>query len=250
MKKILLPFIFILLFNVGYSEENQLENILNVETTFLNNIPQTNENIVNENIINKNIIDESQYMFFYDAFGLRDKLNYRVFKMALKGFSKIEKKKTDYLVIVDYSQPSNNKRFFVLNMGTFNLEDYTYVAHGKNSGAEMAVSFSNKLNSYKSSVGFYLTGKTYNGRYGYSLKLYGLEEGYNSNAYKRGVVIHGAEASEPEYLKKFGFLGRTEGCPAVPKSLNKQIIEKIREGSVLFIFGNDNKYIRDSKLIK
>ena len=135
-------------------------------------------------------------------------------------------------------------------MENFTLEDYTYVAHGKNSGADTAVSFSNKMNSYKSSVGFYLTGKPYNGRYGYSLKLFGLEDGYNSNAFKRGVVIHGASASEPEYINKFGFLGRTEGCPAVPKSLNKKIIEKIKNGSVLFIYGNDTKYLRDSKYIK
>lgn len=230
MKKIFMLFILITIYTTSYSNEIILENI----------IPQNQETV----------IEESQYMFLYNNFQLADKINYKIFKMAVKGYSKIKNKKNNYLTIIDYSKPSNEKRFAVLNMNTLKLEDYTYVAHGKNTGAETAVSFSNKLNSYKSSLGFYLTGKTYNGRYGYSLKLYGLEERFNSNAYTRGVVIHGAEASEPEYLKKFGFLGRTEGCPAVPKSLNKNIIEKIRNGSVVFVYGNDEKYLKESALIK
>ena len=240
MKKILLTFFSILTFTLSYGDEISFQNIINPEKVFINTIPQNKGTYV----------DESQYLFLYNNFNLKDKLSYRIFKMALKGYSKISERKTKYLVIADYSKPSYEKRFFVLNMENFTLEDYTYVAHGKNSGADTAVSFSNKMNSYKSSVGFYLTGKPYNGRYGYSLKLFGLEDGYNSNAFKRGVVIHGASASEPEYIKKFGFLGRTEGCPAVPKSLNKKIIEKIKNGSVLFIYGNDTKYLRDSKYIK
>ncbi|MCF2626392.1 murein L,D-transpeptidase catalytic domain family protein [Fusobacterium perfoetens] len=240
MKKILLTFFSILTFTLSYGDEISFQNIINPEKVFINTIPQNKGTYV----------DESQYLFLYNNFNLKDKLSYRIFKMALKGYSKIPERKTKYLVIADYSKPSYEKRFFVLNMENFTLEDYTYVAHGKNSGADTAVSFSNKMNSYKSSVGFYLTGKPYNGRYGYSLKLFGLEDGYNSNAFKRGVVIHGASASEPEYINKFGFLGRTEGCPAVPKSLNKKIIEKIKNGSVLFIYGNDTKYLRDSKYIK
>lgn len=240
MKKIFMHILLVLIFSSIYGENLKFESIYDKEKLFINTIPQDRETT----------IDESQYLFLYDSFDLKDKLDYRIFKMALRGYSKIKDRKKPYLIIVDYSKVSSEKRFFVLNMKTFILEDYTYVAHGKNSGADIAVSFSNKLNSYKSSIGFYLTGKTYNGRYGYSLKLYGLEEGYNSNAFKRGVVIHGASASEPSYIKKFGFLGRTEGCPALPKSLNKKIIEKIRNGSVLFIYGNDKKYLRDSKYIR
>ncbi len=240
MKKILLSFLLISVLNNVYGENLQIQNNFNNENLFLNSIPK--------NIgINSN---ESKYFFLYNSFDLKEKLDYRIFKMALNGYYKIQNKKTNYLIITDYSKISSEKRFFILNMETLKLEDYTYVAHGKNSGADLAVSFSNKLNSYKSSVGFYLTGKPYNGRYGYSLKLYGLEEGYNSNAFKRGVVIHGASASEPNYINKFGFLGRTEGCPAVPKSINKKIIDKIKNGSVLFIYGNDTKYLRDSKFIK
>lgn len=239
IKKIRILTSLIIFSGICYGNELSFENI-------------TPEKLFIENIVSQeksSAVDESQYMFLYNNFGLSDKISYRVFKMAMKGYSKIDKKK-NYLTIIDYSKPSSEKRFVILNMNTLKLEDYTYVAHGKNSGAEMAVSFSNKLNSYKSSLGFYLTGKTYNGRYGYSLKLYGLEERFNSNAYTRGVVIHGAAASEPEHLKNYGFLGRTEGCPAVPKSLNKAIIEKIQQGSVVFVYGNDEKYLKESEMIK
>ena len=184
MKKILLTFFSILTFTLSYGDEISFQNIINPEKVFINTTPQNKGTYV----------DESQYLFLYNNFNLKDKLSYRIFKMALKGYSKISERKTKYLVIADYSKPSY-ERLFVLNMENFTLEDYTYVAHGKNSGADTAVSFSNKMNSYKSSVGFYLTGKPYNGRYGYSLKLFGLEDGYNSNAFKRGVVIHGASAS-------------------------------------------------------
>ncbi|WP_300357982.1 murein L,D-transpeptidase catalytic domain family protein [Fusobacterium sp.] len=240
MKKTFLFFLLISVLNNVYGEDLQIQNNFNSENLFINSIPKSVGTSPNE----------SKYFFLYNTFDLKDKLDYRIFKMALNGYYKIPDKKTDYLIIADYSKLSSEKRFFILNMETLKLEEYTYVAHGKNSGADLAVSFSNKLNSYKSSIGFYLTGKPYNGRYGYSLKLYGLEDGYNSNAFKRGVVIHGASASEPSYIEKFGFLGRTEGCPAVPKSMSKKIIDKIKNGSVLFIYGNDTKYLRDSKLIK
>lgn len=244
LKKIKILAVSLVFSTLSYGNELEIENI-NPEKIFIENFM---ENIIPQD--RGTAVDESQYMFLYDNFRLSDKINYRIFKMAMKGYAKIDQKKNYYLTIIDYSKPSSEKRFVVLNMSTLEPEDYTYVAHGKNSGAEMAVSFSNKLNSYKSSLGFYLTGKTYNGRYGYSLKLYGLEERFNSNAYTRGVVIHGAAASEPEHLKNYGFLGRTEGCPAIPKSLNKGIIEKLQNGSVVFIYGNDEKYLRESQFIK
>ncbi len=240
MKKIMFLIFLIISYAQSYGEGIITSQNLSPEKIFMENIGPNSGSM----------IDESRYMFLYDSFQLSGKIEYRVFKMAVKGYYKIQNKKNHYLVIADYSKPSNEKRFIVLNMNTLKSEEYTYVAHGKNTGAETAVSFSNKVNSYKSSLGFYLTGKTYNGRYGYSLRLYGLEERYNSNAFTRGVVIHGAESSEETYLKKYGFLGRTEGCPAVPKSLNRQIINKIKNGSVLFIYGNDEKYLRESEYIK
>ena len=241
MKKII-TIIFLLIISVFSYSENFEEKTFEINNNFFNavTLPYENSEIINEN----------QYIFLYNLLGLEDKIEYRIFKMALKGYYKISEKKNNYLTIIDFSKSSNEKRFLTIDMNMNKLVYYTYVAHGKNSGVEYAVSFSNKLNSYKSSLGFYLTGKTYNGRYGYSLKLFGLEEGYNSNAFKRGVVIHGATTSEPEYIKKSGFLGRTEGCPAVPKSLNKEIVNTIRGGSVVFIYGNDDKYLRDSKYIK
>lgn len=234
MKKLLLVFSFILLSTLNFGEDIQ---------------PQ--KNIINEiSIAKSNLLDHIQLNVLYHNFELENKLDYSIFKMAMTGYSKINNKKKPYLIIVDYTKPSYEKRFFMLNMESNTLEYYTYVAHGKNSGVDMAISFSNKVNSYKSSLGFYLTGITYYGKFGFSLKLHGLEDHYNSNAYKRGVIIHGSNNSEEKYIKNYGFLGRTEGCPALPTSLNREIITKIKEGSVLFIFANDSKYIRDSKYIK
>lgn len=235
MKKILLIALFLVTTNFTIAKTRVIKKII------------SNSQI---KIMRMNVIEEEQFLFLYKKFELSDKVDYRIFKMALKGYSKIENKKTPYLIIVDYTKPSSEKRFVVLNMETQQLEDYTYVAHGRNTGVEMAISFSNKINSYKSSLGFYLTGITYYGKYGYSLKIHGLEQHYNTNAYKRGVVIHGSDNSEEKYLKNYGFLGRTEGCPALPTSLNRKIIDKIKKGSVLFIFANDSKYIRDSHYIK
>lgn len=234
MKKLLLFLILVFLSSFVYGENNGSQN-------------STAKNIEIQRGI---LMEDTELKTLYNEFGLQDKLNYKIFKMALNGYSKIQNKKKPYLVIVDYTKPSYEKRFLLLNMENKTLEYYTYVAHGKNSGIDKAISFSNKVNSYKSSLGFYLTGITYNGKFGLSLKLHGLEDHYNSNAYERGVIIHGSDNSEEKYIENYGFLGRTEGCPALPTSLHKEIVTKIKEGSVLFIFANDSKYIRDSKYIK
>lgn len=224
--------------------------VLSLTTKFMyaNTTPMRDKITVSKAQIFK--INENEILNSYKKLNFSEKLNYKIFKMAIKGYLKIKDKKTPYFIIIDYTKPSYEKRFFLLNMESLTIENNTYVAHGKNSGIDMAITFSNKMDSYKSSLGFYLTGETYNGKFGYSLKLHGLEQHYNSNAYKRGVIIHGADTSEEKYLKNYGFLGRTEGCPALPTSINKEILNKIKNGSVLFIFADDDKYLRDSKYIK
>lgn len=195
-------------------------------------------------------IPNEETNFLYEKYTLSDKLDYRIFKYAINGYEKIDNKNNKYLIIIDYSKSSDKKRFFLLNTETKELDTYTYVSHGKNSGVDMAITFSNKLNSYKSSLGFYLTGKSYYGKYGYSIKLYGLEDKFNSNAEVRHVVIHGFKEAEESYVKRNGFLGRTEGCPAIPKSLTEVVIKKIEKDSVVFIFANDKKYLEDSYYLK
>lgn len=189
-------------------------------------------------------------LLLYKNYQLENKIKYNVFKMAIKGYKKIENKDNKYFSIIDYSKPSYEKRMVILNLEEKKIEYYTYVAHGKNSGAEKAISFSNKLNSYKSSIGFYITEKPYYGKFGYSLRLKGLEENFNSNAGIRNIVFHGLEEDEKRSLKNFGFLCRTEGCPAIPKRISREVINKIKNGTIIFIYGNDESYLKESKYIK
>lgn len=143
----------------------------------------------------------------------------------------------NYVVIIDYSKPSSSPRLYLLNLKTGKVEKY-YVAHGVNSGENMAVSFSNKINSKKSSLGFYLTGSTYIGSHGNSLYLHGLEKS-NNNAFERTIVIHGASYVSEDFVKKYGRLGRSWGCPALSISANKKLLPLIKEGAVLYAFHKD-----------
>ena len=107
--------------------------------------------------------------------------------------------------------------------------------------------FSNKVSSHKSSLGFYVTEETYIGKNGLSLRLKGLERGFNSNARERYVVLHGADYASKEFIDKNGLLGNSEGCPAVPMALHRNIIEIAKEGTVLFIYFPDSKYLEESE---
>ena len=113
------------------------------------------------------------------------------------------------------------------------------VSHGKNSGELMAENFSNNPGSYTSSPGFYTTGETYFGKHGFSLRLDGIENGINDKARERAIVIHGADYVSPDFVKKYGRLGRSLGCPAVPEELSKEIIETIKDGTCLFVYDED-----------
>ncbi len=138
--------------------------------------------------------------------------------------------------IIDFSQPSGKKRLFIIDLNNYKVLFNTLVAHGKNTGQEIASSFSNQNESFKSSPGFYITRETYQGKNGYSLKLEGVERGINDKAYERGIVIHGAEYVSDAFVNARGFIGRSHGCPAVPVQLNRPIINTIKEGTCLFIY--------------
>ncbi|HEX6431685.1 MAG TPA: murein L,D-transpeptidase catalytic domain family protein [Niastella sp.] len=153
------------------------------------------------------------------------------------------------LTIIDFSLPSSKKRLFVIDVMTGRLLFNTFVSHGRNSGEEMATQFSNDINSFKSSLGFYVTGSTYKGEHGYSLRLEGKEAGINDNAYNRSIVMHAASYVNEKAVKMKGFIGRSLGCPAVPPALHKAIINTIKDGSCLFLYSPDKFYISHSKLI-
>lgn len=185
----------------------------------------------------------------YHAMELEELFDYKVFEMAMMGLENVDTENKDILTIIDFTKPSTEERFFVLDIRNREVLHVSHVAHGRNSGWNYATSFSNKSGSHQSSLGFYLTGKTYNGHNGYSLILHGLEKGFNDNAYDRAVVIHGADYCDPEMIPEDGRLGRSFGCPALPRTLNNAIINTIKEGSLLFIYANDENYLKKSAIL-
>ncbi|WP_051902345.1 murein L,D-transpeptidase catalytic domain family protein, partial [Photobacterium sanctipauli] len=138
------------------------------------------------------------------------------------------------LVLIDYSLPSNERRFYVINLLDKRLVYHTYTTHGIASGkGPYAERFSNKVNSRQTSLGVFKTAETYYGKYGYSLRLDGLSQGLNDNARKRAIVIHGANYASPSFLAQNNFLGWSWGCPALPPEKNREIIDLIKGGSII-----------------
>jgi len=150
------------------------------------------------------------------------------------------------ITIIDFTKPSDLERLFVIDLVEEKIIYKSLVAHGKNSGENYATSFSNNPESHQSSLGYYLTGKSYVGRHGNSLLLNGLEKGINDNARKRAVVIHGAEYVSQGYIESNGTLGRSFGCPALPAETASEIINTIQEESLLFIYSSDRNYCKNS----
>ncbi|MFB1077111.1 murein L,D-transpeptidase catalytic domain family protein [Photobacterium damselae] len=175
--------------------------------------------------------------YVYEKAKLNGIVDYEAFKKGFNAYNKIKGKKKSLLTIIDYSKPSNEKRFYVIDLKRNKLLYKTYVAHGVNSGLLMAKNFSNTVDSHKTSLGTYLTATTYNGSNGYSLKLQGLTRGKNTNALKRYIVIHGAKYATEAFIKHNGYLGRSWGCPALPPQLARKIIDTIKGGSVIFAYG-------------
>lgn len=176
------------------------------------------------------------------------------FDLAIKGLKKLcaegKLKNTNLVTIADYSQSSKKKRLYVIDLKNKKLLFNTYVAHGRNTGEEYARSFSNKEGSLKSSLGFYVTeNPMVCSHTGYSLTINGIEKGINDHAVMRAIIIHGADYATEDFIRKYGHLGRSFGCPALPPDLNKPIIDSIKGGTCLFIYNPDNNYISNSSLL-
>lgn len=181
-------------------------------------------------------MQEEKLREVYKKIGLSDSLDYEIFVKAINGYQKWKFSNNDVITIIDFSKPSFEKRCYVIDLAKKKLLHKTYVTHGKNSGFVYAQNFSNKPGSHQSSIGFFSTGETYYGKYGYSLRLDGLERNKNHLARKRAIVMHPSDYAKERFVQEHGRLGRSLGCPAIPPSKSKPIIKTIKDGSCLFIY--------------
>ncbi len=178
--------------------------------------------------------------------------NLETFIKAFEGYSALEsqgKVKNNILTIVDFSFSSTKERMWVIDMTNKKIVLQTLVSHGMNSGKEFAKSFSNQNESFKSSLGFFITGETYTGKHGISLKLDGQEYGLNDNARERAVVVHGADYVSKKLASRQGYIGRSQGCPAVAPEVAPTLINTIKNKSVLFIYHPTRMYVNKSRLV-
>ena len=154
------------------------------------------------------------------------------------------------LTVIDYSLPANEKRLWVFDLTKKELLFHTYVSHGIKSGALLSNYFSNKYDSKTSSIGVYTTDKSYYGREGLSLKLNGLEQGFNDHAYNRSLVMHGGWYLDEEFIKKYGRSGRSWGCPAVPEELAVPIINTIKDNTLFVVYYPNEQWLSTSKFLQ
>ncbi len=178
-----------------------------------------------------------------------DNLNPSVLKLALEAYncaklSGLSKSQT--LTIIDYSLPAAQKRMWVVDLASKQVLFNSLVSHGQGSGDKVSANyFSNTGKTHASSIGLYLTGYVYQGHNGYSLKLHGLDKGYNDRAESRNIVVHGAPYVN-EQIAQTGQLGRSWGCPAVPKNLAQPIINTIKNGTLVFAYYPDKGWLKKS----
>ncbi|MDB5232157.1 MAG: hypothetical protein JWN76_2962 [Chitinophagaceae bacterium] len=179
-------------------------------------------------------------------------LSQEAFTYAMKGYNNLlnegKIKNQDYITIVDFSQDSRSKRFYLIDLKNGKIVMNTYVAHGRNSGLDKTEKFSNVPESAESSLGFYITKNVYSGKHGESLKIAGQEEGFNDNAEARAIVVHGADYVNAGRVNS-GYMGRSLGCPALPVGQTAEAINYMKGGSVLFLYSPDENYLQNSSLL-
>ena len=153
------------------------------------------------------------------------------------------------LTVIDYSLPSSQPRLWVIDVESNRVLHHELVAHGEGSGTVVPVAFSNEMNSHQSSLGLFHTDEVYNGRFGYSLRLSGLEPGFNDKARARAIVMHGSSDVSPAVAAKFGMVGRSWGCPALPEDAAAPVIDNIAGGSAIFAYYPDADWLRESRYL-
>lgn len=202
---------------------------------------ETVKSIASDSLYNQ-YISNIYHQVHLDSAGLSE----QVFEKALTGFYNLKYSgllhNRSILTIADFDQESRKKRLYIIDLASKKLLLNTWVAHGQNSGGDKPAYFSNNINSNQSSLGFYLTGEVYYGKHGRSLKLDGMDQGFNSNARERSIVVHGASYVSQKSINQLGRLGRSQGCPAVPAKLADRVINTISDRTVLFINNSEQQY--------
>jgi hypothetical protein len=185
-------------------------------------------------------MDDSTYTYWVENIIDSTEMPTPAFNLALNGFYDLKMKglvrNDSILTIVDFSKSSDKKRLFILDLKNKKLIKNALVAHGMQSGVDIAESFSNRRMSNKSSLGLYVTNETYIGKHGYSLRIDGMSKDLNDNARKRAIVIHGADYVSTSFINENGRVGRSFGCPAVSMDEAEEIIDLIKDGSCLYIY--------------
>lgn len=248
MKKIFLPTSAVCLLTIFFAFSS-FKAKSNKAAASNNTLEVITSNISAENKLSAEAVSNLIYdSLELDEYGLsRD-----VMQMAYKGQQELVARgllnNEDVIAICDFSQSSSKKRLYIIDTRNYRILYNTYVAHGKNSGLTYAERFSNIPESLQSSLGFYRTKGTYIGKHGLSLKLDGLEHGFNDKAEARAIVMHGAEYIGSNRLGS-AYMGRSFGCPAVPQAESKAIINTLKNGSALFIYHPTQKYLNASRIL-
>ncbi len=205
--------------------------------------------------ITERAVSSSEELYKSISFEQGHELNEEVFFKALTGFENLKKagllnSESHLLTVCDFSMSSNTKRLWVIDINEKKVLFNSLVAHGKNTGEEFATNFSNTESSLQSSLGFYITDATYNGDNGFSLRLLGMDKGFNDAAYRRAIVMHGADYVSDEFAAMHKRIGRSWGCPAIPRDLTQPIINTIKGRNLLFIYYPDQNYLSRSEWLK
>jgi hypothetical protein len=156
----------------------------------------------------------------------------------------------ELLTIVDFSSPSNTKRLWVLDIKNNKVLYHTYVTHGTGNGFLYARRFSNNNETHESSLGLFQTKATYTGHVGYALRLNGLEDGYNNNAEKRAIVMHGAPYANADFIEHYGRLGRSWGCFAMPENIYQSVIDTVKNDTLIFAYYPDQDWLTHSRFLQ
>lgn len=150
------------------------------------------------------------------------------------------------LAVIDFSLPSSKPRMWIFDLARKTLLLEELVAHGKNSGDDLAIAFSNHEGSHQSSIGLFLAAESYVGRHGYSLRMDGLEPGINDRARDRAIVIHGADYVDAGWVERHGRIGRSHGCPAVRQEIASQVVDSLKDGQFVFSYYPDEEWLASS----